>query len=192
MAELRLPPVVPAHVLRLLDTRLWIGPPGCGAPLHRDLQDNFLLQLFGRKAVTLVPPHHAQALGVTPVSPFLHTTAVPAGVAPPPETSPVTVVLKPGEMLYIPAGWFHATDTRAAALAVQAEQSPEIEPPARPATARPAAAADLLGSSGLSGSVNFFMSACFAAVGVIVPELQPPDWFGPPPPLMVAAAAGPS
>ena len=35
--HLGLPPG-PPHVYRATDTRLWIGPPGSGVPLHRDLQ----------------------------------------------------------------------------------------------------------------------------------------------------------
>ena len=35
---LPLPPYFPAHTKRLTDTALWFGPPGTGAPLHRDLQ----------------------------------------------------------------------------------------------------------------------------------------------------------
>jgi hypothetical protein len=47
--HIRLPPFFPAHTKRMLDTRLWVGPPGAGVSLHRDMQDNFLLQLHGRK-----------------------------------------------------------------------------------------------------------------------------------------------
>ena len=57
--------------------------------MHRDLQDNFLLQISGRKRVTLVAPHHAEALGASMVTPFLHSTAVRQGQAPPPSVAPV-------------------------------------------------------------------------------------------------------
>eukprot|EP01052_Picozoa_sp_SAG31_P005007 SAG31_NODE_214_length_20084_cov_2.644684_11_plen_234_part_00 len=38
---LRLPPFLPAHVKRLLDTRVWIGPPGCGAFGAANCQNHF-------------------------------------------------------------------------------------------------------------------------------------------------------
>jgi hypothetical protein len=167
--ELRLPPFFPAHVKRLLDTRLWIGPPGCGVHLHRDLQDNFLLQVFGRKRLTLVAPHHAAALNSRMVTPFLHTTDVRQGESPPPETAPVTVVLQAGDMLYLPAGYFHATETLGEEV-------------------------DTCGGDGQNGaigcSVNFFLSACFASLGVVVPKLPgaPPDWLDEPPPDMRSLA----
>ena len=50
----KLPRYLPRHVKRLTDTAIWLGPPGVGTPLHRDLQDNLLCQLFGYKKVTLV------------------------------------------------------------------------------------------------------------------------------------------
>ena len=166
--ELRLPPFFPPHVKRLGDTRLWIGPPSCGVHLHRDLQDNFLLQVFGRKRVTLIAPHHAAALNARMVTPFLHTTDVDQRQDPPAETEPVTVVLQAGDMLYLPAGYFHATET------IGEEGGPQ----------------EAQGAGSVGCSLNFFLSACFASLGVIVPRLPgaPPDWLGQPPPDMVSLA----
>lgn len=168
--ELRLPPFFPPHVKRLGDTRLWIGPAGCGVHLHRDLQDNFLVQVFGRKRVTLVAPHHAAALNTRMVTPFLHTSDVGPLEAPPKETEPVAVVLEAGDMLYLPAGYFHATET-------VGEQSGSAH-------------AQGQGASSVGCSVNFFLSACFASLGVIVPRLPgaPPDWLDQPPPNMASLA----
>lgn len=167
--ELRLPPFFPPHVKRLGDTRLWIGPPTCGVHLHRDLQDNFLLQVFGRKRVTLVAPHHATALNARMVTPFLHTTDVGQRESPPMETEPITVVLEKGDMLYLPAGYFHATET----VGEQGECETEEQ---------------RAGSVGCS--INFFLSACFASLGVIVPQLPsaPPDWLEERPPDMTSLA----
>ena len=99
LPHLRLPPFFPPHTKRLLDTRLWIGPPGCGVHMHRDLQDNFLLQIFGRKRVTLVAPHHAEALGASMVTPFLHSTALQQGQAPPPSVAPVRCFFRAPRLL---------------------------------------------------------------------------------------------
>jgi len=64
------------------------------------------------------------------------------------------LILEPGECLYIPAGWFHETETLPG-------ESPD--------------------EGDVSATVNFFASACFAALGVIVPDLQhlgqiEPNW----------------
>jgi hypothetical protein len=170
VSELRLPPFFPDHVKRLGDTRLWIGPPTCGVHLHRDMQDNFLLQVFGRKRVTLVAPHHATALNTRMVTPFLHTTDVSQRESPPAETEPVTVVLEPGDMLYLPAGYFHATET----VGKQGEREAQAQ-----------------GADSVGCSVNYFLSACFASLGVIVPKLPgaPSDWLDEHPPPNMASLA---
>jgi len=140
--HLSTPPWYPAHVFRATDTRLWIGPPGSGVQRHRDIQDNFSQQLFGSKHWTLVPPHYAAQLGTTEVTPFLHTTAVGEALQrgePWPQAIPrLRFELGPDEMLFVPAGWFHATEAR---------------------------------GTEISGSVNFFASACFGSLGVLVPKL---------------------
>ena len=168
LGELKLPPFFPAHVKRMLDTRLWIGPPGAGVHMHRDLQDNFLLQVFGRKRVVLVAPHHAAELGCTATAgsvahttPFLHSTSLTLGQEPPDSVHATSAVLEPGEMLYLPAGYFHAT------------------------TIVPSTEVTQDGACGVGCSVNYFMSACFASLGVIVPRLRAPDWLGPAPSTML-------
>jgi len=137
LPHLSLPKFYPAHNFRMLDTAMWIGAPGSGVHLHRDIQDNFSQQLFGQKEWALVAPHESSSLSTTVVTPFLHTTAVRLGQDPPSQVRTLRTTLGAGDLLYVPAGWFHSTN------AVGDE---------------------------ISGAVNFFASACFGSLRVIMPD----------------------
>ncbi|WP_224248523.1 cupin-like domain-containing protein [Hyalangium gracile] len=97
--------------------QIWFGagrnPSEPVTPLHRDCDPGFLLQVFGRKRLTLFPPHEAacvypkgafcsyQLCWVKPHAPDLEQ--FPRFK----EAHPVEVLLSPGEMLVQPTGWFH-------------------------------------------------------------------------------------
>ena len=99
-----------------LPMQLWIGSASHEPVtlLHRDTHPVLLAQVIGRKRVILYPPHQAlalyprrahntfyQACWVDPVNPDLDRFPRFA------EAQPIDVVIKPGEILYIPIGWFH-------------------------------------------------------------------------------------
>jgi len=92
---------------------LWLGPAGTVTPLHRDLIDNVLVQIFGRKRLLLFSPEQSALLGTWQSSPLLDGTGVdpenPDGSAHPrfAEARRLECILEPAEMLFIPAGWFH-------------------------------------------------------------------------------------
>ncbi|MGK3983845.1 cupin-like domain-containing protein [Sorangium sp. So ce136] len=103
------PPFVPEGLCQY--AKFWIGPAGTTTPLHRDWLDNFLSQLVGTKRIALVSPHHAPLLSprvihagldscntVDPFEPQHQVTS---------KCDPVFVTLNAGEMLFLPAGWFH-------------------------------------------------------------------------------------
>ena len=145
--NLTLPIGYPPHAFRRSHTRLWIGPEGSGVHCHRDLQDNFVAMVHGRKRFYLTPPHGTPCLGGHRlVTPFLHE-AVNAVTHRESQAdslcSTIEVDLESGDVLYLPAGWWHAT----------------------------------LNLDDLGISVNFFLASCYAALGVIVPDLLPSDWM---------------
>jgi hypothetical protein len=101
-----------------LDINLWLGPGGHTEPLHFDSHDGTLIQLRGTKRVSLFPPR---------VSRDLYPFAVFGGGLPPwvsrvyidrpdfvtyPRLAEAlrhrhVVDLAEGEILFIPAGWWH-------------------------------------------------------------------------------------
>ncbi|OCW55853.1 peptide methionine sulfoxide reductase [Hoeflea olei] len=88
----------------------WLGPKGSATPMHRDLGNVFFAQVMGRKRVTLIPSkqlhkvynqtgYHSEIdfendnLADYPLLEGAHI---------------IDVVIAPGELLFIPIGWWHA------------------------------------------------------------------------------------
>lgn len=102
----------------LQNAKLWIGPPGVISSMHRDLADNLHAQVSGRKRFTLVAPQ--QSACVYPNSLF---DAVPNGcgvdIEHPDyarfprlrEAEMLVGELGPGDVIYIPRGWWHHVRT---------------------------------------------------------------------------------
>ncbi|MBF5058991.1 cupin-like domain-containing protein [Candidatus Neptunochlamydia vexilliferae] len=91
-------------------TYLWIGK-NTQSGLHYDYNDNFLIQIDGKKKVFLAPPEAAKHLYPLPQN-FTKTQVNP--VSPDFEKFPkfrkVDIwkgEIGPGEYLFIPKGWFH-------------------------------------------------------------------------------------
>ncbi|ADO72771.1 Transcription factor jumonji [Stigmatella aurantiaca DW4/3-1] len=92
---------------------MWLGPAGTITPLHRDLVDNALAQVFGRKRLMLFPPGQSKFLYTWSNSKLVDGARVDPD-HPDLEQFPlfarargIPCTLEPGEMLFIPAGWFH-------------------------------------------------------------------------------------
>jgi len=93
--------------------RFWIGPARTVTPLHCDYDDNIFAQVWGRKRIFLAPPHHDAYLYVREANPMLFGS--PFDPEAPDferfplarQAAPVEVIVEPGEMLYVPAGWYH-------------------------------------------------------------------------------------
>lgn len=93
--------------------RFWVGPAGTVTPLHCDYDDNIFAQVWGSKRIFLAPPHHDEFLYVKPANPVLFGSPFDPE-RPDFERYPlarrahcIEVVVRPGEMLYVPAGWYH-------------------------------------------------------------------------------------
>lgn len=90
---------------------LWVGPAGTFTPLHFDLTNNMLIQVTGRKHVRMVPAAHGQFLyNHRHVFSAVHDLDDPARLDACPLARQATVydvTLEPGDMLFIPIGWWH-------------------------------------------------------------------------------------
>jgi hypothetical protein len=93
--------------------RFWIGPAGTVTPLHCDYDDNIFAQIWGSKRIFLSPPHHDEFLYPREANAILFGSPFDPE-APDFEQFPlarqatmIEVIVNPGDMLYVPAGWYH-------------------------------------------------------------------------------------
>ncbi|MFD5919162.1 cupin-like domain-containing protein [Kitasatospora sp. NPDC058201] len=93
------------------DTRVWIGSAGTRSMLHSDLKDNFFCQVWGEKSVILVSWQDSRA-----VYPFPGNLVNSRIDLADPDLSRFPRLrnavlhharMQPGELLYIPRGWWH-------------------------------------------------------------------------------------
>ena len=118
----------------LLQANVWMASAGSTTPAHYDTSHNVLLQVRGRKRITLLPPSAARELGLLPSLSPGHRQAArvisaaaeraaggEGGAAALAGLRGATVVeLGPGEALFIPAYWFHHVASSAAAASSMA------------------------------------------------------------------------
>lgn len=94
---------------------LWFGPKGTFTPLHHDLTNNMLVQVYGRKKVTLIPalqtPYLYNDSGVYSEIDNPHEPALVDKYPLLQHTSTVQLILQPGEALFIPIGWWHCVES---------------------------------------------------------------------------------
>ncbi|MBJ7313663.1 cupin-like domain-containing protein [Rugamonas sp. CCM 8940] len=93
--------------------RFWLGPAGTVTPLHCDYDDNIFAQIWGSKRIFLSPPHHHEFLYPREANAILFGSPFDPE-APDFEKFPLArqalmleVVVNPGDLLYVPAGWYH-------------------------------------------------------------------------------------
>jgi lysine-specific demethylase 8 len=95
---------------------LWLGPAGTVSTLHFDMSSNFLAQLHGRKQLILFSPDQAQRLyypwpafgdGCKHFSPIEVERPDLERFPRFAEAEALDVVLGPGDVLFLPSGWWH-------------------------------------------------------------------------------------
>lgn len=92
----------------------WLGPAGTVTGYHIDWIDNILAQISGRKRLWLVPPEQSRFMYPSVKYDFRSTLSAldPDGWDRDryplfERVTPVCVTLEPGQMLFIPRGWWH-------------------------------------------------------------------------------------
>lgn len=103
----------PAYFKKMGPPRFWLGPSGTVTPLHCDYDDNIFAQIWGSKRIFLAPPHHDEFLYPREANAILFGSPFNPE-APDFEKFPlarqaalVECIMQPGELLYVPAGWYH-------------------------------------------------------------------------------------
>jgi hypothetical protein len=103
----------PGYFDKMGPPRFWLGPARTVTPLHCDYDDNIFAQIWGSKRIFLAPPHHDAFLYTREANPVLFGSPFDPE-APDFEAFPlarqaaiVDCVVHPGELLYVPAGWYH-------------------------------------------------------------------------------------
>ncbi|MES2319772.1 MAG: cupin-like domain-containing protein [Pseudomonadota bacterium] len=103
----------PAYFEKMGPPRFWLGPAGTVTPLHCDYDDNMFAQIWGSKRIFLSPPHHDEFLYPNEANAILFGSPFDPE-APDYDKFPlarqatmIECVMNPGELLYIPAGWYH-------------------------------------------------------------------------------------
>ena len=113
-ADIRHPQLVPSSA----DCRAWFGPAGVVTPIHHDLHHGVLVQVVGCKRLLLWPPGARGLLRAPPLdSPLANTSPLdPDGAIDSTSreddvnalrSACSSVVLTPGDALFIPQGWWH-------------------------------------------------------------------------------------
>jgi hypothetical protein len=103
----------PTYFDKMGPPRFWIGPAGTVTPLHCDYDDNIFAQIWGSKRIILSPPHHDEFLYPREANAILFGSPFDPE-APDFDAFPlarratmIECTVNPGDMLYVPAGWYH-------------------------------------------------------------------------------------
>jgi hypothetical protein len=110
---------------KFLRSKLWLAVTGATTPMHWDLPHNFVAPLFGRRRAILFPRHYGLAL--RPNAPYSRTPNYARFDAEYPDyrrypfarfARPLGAVIEPGDLLFIPSGWWHQVRTLETSLNV--------------------------------------------------------------------------
>ncbi len=93
-------------------TYFWMGPKGTFTPLHHDLTNNMLVQIYGSKKVTLIPAWQVPWL-YNDLHVYSEVEFPKFDIKTHPlmqHITPVEVVIDAGDALFIPIAWWHCVD----------------------------------------------------------------------------------
>lgn len=103
----------PPYLVKSSPPSILLGPKGTSTPLHCDYDDNLFAQLWERKRYMLFPSHYSDFLYTLEVTPVLYGSSYDSDAPdfkPMPlarNATPLGYLVAQGELLYLPAGWFH-------------------------------------------------------------------------------------
>jgi ribosomal protein L16 Arg81 hydroxylase len=94
---------------RITHVSLWMSPPGAVTPLHYDLLDTLLAQVYGTKRVIVASPADTPNLYKGPVGYSVADPEPPASVAFPllAQATLYETEITPGDALFLPGEWWH-------------------------------------------------------------------------------------
>lgn len=108
----------------ILNQNLWIGGSGCISPLHHDLSPNFLVQVQGKKKLIIFSPkdnkylYPGQEVGAKHISEVdlrnVDNNRFPLFN----KATPYECILEPGDVLFLPSGWWHEVHTMEASISI--------------------------------------------------------------------------
>jgi hypothetical protein len=99
-------------------TFLWFGPAGTITPLHHDIMNIFVAQVFGRKRFTLIRPEDTPYV-YNEVGVFGDVDCRNPDYGRHPlyaQATPIDVILEPGDLLFLPVGWWHYVEALEACI----------------------------------------------------------------------------
>ena len=115
----------------------WIGPAGARTGLHHDYLDNLAVQIVGRKRFYLVAPATVVRLGAVSAkydawARLSSSTATAlAGIDGASNDDFAVVDLEPGDVLYVPKGWWHEVHNLTASILLGGFYGPKTAVAAR-------------------------------------------------------------
>jgi len=95
---------------------LWFGPQGTYTPLHHDRSSVLYAQLRGQKRFRLLSPFNLSAMMRLELGTFCEVSVEEAEAES--DERAYDVVLKPGELLVLPAGWWHEVTSLSASISI--------------------------------------------------------------------------
>jgi hypothetical protein len=187
-----IPNFQPTSIEKLVRFNLWMGSKGTFTNAHYDSVHNFFIQVYGKKKFLLFPPNAIEDLYVFPKG---HPSARQSRINF--ESSNAEelrekypnflgdgssgllqgyeVTLNPGEMLYVPPGWFHAVWAKSLSISLSFWQSDEDIIIQRMILEKFDKIADSISKSELSSLINQFLALMREGSLELNPNNQPKE-----------------